>query len=212
MKTITVPDSWGEVSIRTYQELLQAEKDFERVSILIDEDPEEVKRYDPGSMGKLLTALSWTKQLPDRNRYKEFIEIDGVEYRLVSNLNGFSLGEWIDMDEYVRDFETNLHLVAAMLYRPVGEYRAEDVAARAELFRDRVNIGDIYGAFVFFSLVATKSTIAIQRYLTAKNLTQMKHLKKSGRDLRRRKRLKSGAGTGTPTIWRRGILQRWRMS
>lgn len=204
METIKVPDSWDEVTIGQYQELLESKKDFERVSVLIDQDPEDVRKYDPQSMARILKHLSWTQIPPDQNRYNRFIEVDGVEYRLVHNLNSFTLGEWIDMDEYVKDFNNNLHLVIAMLYRPAGEYRAEDVAGRANLFRDKVSIGQVYGAFVFFSLVATKSMLTTQLYSIRKLLIQMKQNMRKKKGWLKKGLQESGAGITMPTAWPKG--------
>lgn len=197
---VLIPESWNEVTVGQYQEFAQATNDVDRVSILLDEDPEVVRKCDPQSMTKILSNLSWVKNLPEQHKYKLFIEIDNVEYRLVHNLNGFSLGEWVDMDEYQKDPDNNLHLIFSMLYRPLGEYRSEDVKPRAELFRERAMIGDLYGSLVFFSLVAAKSTPSIQRYLIRTSLLKMKRRKKKENGSQTKEPQKNGAGTTTPTV------------
>lgn len=197
---IKVPDSWDEVTIGDYQEFAQATSDIERVSILLDQDPEDIRRYDVQSMNKVLNNLAWLKSLPDQNKYRLFIEVDDVEYRLVHNLNSFSVGEWVDMDEYQKEPEQNLHLIFAMLYRPLGEYRAEDVRARAELFKEKVPIGHVYGSLVFFSHVVTKSTLCIPRSLIRSMLMKTKHPKKKGKELQKNEPQKSGAGTTMHTV------------
>lgn len=199
-KKVKVPDSWDEVTVGQFQEFVESKRDYEKVSVLLDEDPEEVRKYDPQSMSRVAEALSWISALPDQNRYREFIEIDGVEYRLVKNLNGFSLGEWVDMDEYFKDEMRNLHLIFSMLYRPIGEYRAEDVQTRAELFQDKAMIGHLYGSLIFFSHVETKSTSCIQRSLILSYLRRMKQKRKEEKDSRKKEKLKSGHGTITPTV------------
>lgn len=197
---IELPDSWDEVTLGDYQEFTQAESDIERISILADQDPEDLKKLDLQSVNKILTQLSWVTKLPDQNRYNLFIEIDEVEYRLVHNLNGFSLGEWVDMDEYQKDVDKNLHLVLAMLYRPPGEYRSEDVRPRAELFKEKAMIGHVYGALLFFSHVVTKSTHNIQLSLIRSMIQKMKHLKKEEIDSLRKEPQKNGAGITMPTV------------
>lgn len=197
---IELPDSWDEVTLGDYQEFAQAQNDIERISILADQDPEDIKKLDAPSVGKILNHLSWVKKLPDQNRYKLFIEIDEVEYRLVHNLNGFSLGEWVDMDEYQKEPEKNLHLILAMLYRPEGEYRSEDVRPRAELFQDKAMIGHLYGALLFFSHVVTKSTPNIQRYLILSMIQKMKRQRREKKESQKKEPLKNGAGITMPTV------------
>lgn len=197
-KKIKVPDSWKEVTVGQYQELTEAKKDVDIISILLDEDPEDIKKWDGVSMGKVLSHLEWTKKLPD-NHYNRVIEIEGTKYNLVENLNGFSGGEWFDMEEYLSDFNGNLHLILAMLYRDNKEYDAEKVKDRAELFRDKLMIGDVNGCFVFFSHVARLSTITIQDCLIRQSLTRMKQQRKEGRGSKKKRLQRSGTGTGSFT-------------
>lgn len=197
--TVKIPDSWNEVTVGQYQELCQTSKDLDTVSILLDQDPEEVRKFDSASMGKIVSHLGWVKQLPDDKKYNAFVEVNGKEYRLIENLNSFTLGEWIDMEEYLNDFKTNIHLILAMLYRDRPGYDTEDNRERAELFRDNMMIGDVYGCFVFFSLVAAKSMTTIQHTLLQQTQTRMKHLKKDVKDLLKKKHLKNGVGTLMPT-------------
>jgi hypothetical protein len=200
MRKIKIPDSWEEVSIGDYQEFVQATSDIERVSIILDEDPEDIRKYDNQTMRTVLNHIIWTKTLPDQNKYNEFVEVDGIEYRLVKNLNGFSLGEWVDIDEYQKDIDTNLHLLFAMLYRPMGEYKSEDVRARGELFRERVQIGKVYGSLLFFSHVAAKSIVCIPRYLIQSGWKKMRLRKKKEKESQRKERQKNGAGITMPTV------------
>lgn len=49
-------------------------------------------------------------------------EFEGQLYGY-AHINQTSLGEYIDMEEYAKDPEANLHKLAAILYRPVTEHR-----------------------------------------------------------------------------------------
>jgi len=53
-KIITVPDGWADINIYTFQELknVKKKKIYETISILTDEDPEEVKTWDMASLFK----------------------------------------------------------------------------------------------------------------------------------------------------------------
>jgi len=198
-RTITVPDSWDEVSVGQFQEMCATEKDYERVSIVLDEDPEDVRKYSPESMARVIAGLSWIKKFPDESKYLTVIEVDGKEYFLIKNLQSFSLGEMVDMEEYLKDYNENLHLILAMLYRPAGEYRAEDVQGRADLFKEKLMIGQVYGATVFFSLVERKSILIIQHFLSQELLRKTKRQKKKENGWLRKRLQKNGVGIITPT-------------
>lgn len=192
--TIKVPEGWHEVTVGQFQEMNQTEKYHEVVSVLLDADPEDIRKMDPQSATRISELLGWIKTLPNEDHYKRFIEINGVEYRMIENLNGFCNGEWWDCEEYLKDFYENLHLLLAMIYRPSGEYKAEDVAKRGELFKEKMMIGDVYGSFVFFSHVVSKSTLTIQDYLNRQMLMKMRQSRKEEKESRKKKH--QGNGTG----------------
>lgn len=81
---------------------------------------------------------------------------NGVEYGFIPKLDDISVGEFIDLDEYIKD-GTQLHKIAAILYRPVikssGQYYDiepyEGTAKLADIMRG-VNYKVIIGALVFF--------------------------------------------------------------
>lgn len=195
---VKVPDSWDEVTVGQYQEIKQTDSDLEIVSILLDEDPEIIKKFDAHSMERILNCLGWIKSMPQENIYKAFIEVDGVEYRLVEDLSKFSLGEWIDMDEYLKDFTGNLHYILAMLYRN-EPYDTEVYKKNGELFAEKVMIGDIYGSFVFFSIVATKCMLTTRVYLMTQALMKGNLQKREKNGWMKKWPLRSGTGTTTLT-------------
>lgn len=205
---VKVPDSWDEVSIGQFQEIAELSKESKDhsltiASILLDKDPEEIRKYDPRSSEKIVNHLSWIGSYPNEGEYKQSLFIDDVEYRLIENLNGFSGGEWWDMEEYLLDFNANIHLIFAMLYRPLNDvYNNVECKKRAELFQDKIMIGDVYGSLVFFSLVVIKSIPLIQDYLaTNRKTTQEKPKKKSWKGLlkklKRERSILSGTGITT---------------
>lgn len=194
-----VPDSWDEVSVGQYQELANASKDYDLISILLDEDPEEVRKLDADSIARLLSHLSWIKKLPSEKTYNAFIEIDGVEYRLIENLNKFSIGEWSDIEDYYTDFKGNLHHILAMLYRDTPEYDTVSCRKRAELFKEKMMIGHVYGSFVFFSHVVKKSSNVIPLFSIQMSRQIMSQNQKGLRGWMKRRLLKNGTGTLTLT-------------
>lgn len=174
---INVPDSWNEVSVGKFQEISSLDnksKDYALnvVSFLIEQDPEIVRKYDSQSISKVIRHLEWAMKSPEENAYNTCIEIEGVEYKLIENLNGFTGGEWWDMEEYLANYDNNLHYIFAMLYRPDNStYNAEECKKRGELFKEKAMIGQLYGSLVFFSNVAKESTLTIPASL-------INHLKK----------------------------------
>lgn len=171
-KRITVPDSWNEVTIGQFQEIAELDRetkdyDIHVASILIDEDPDLIRKFDVNSTNAIMRHLEWVIKMPAEDSYKQEIEVDGITYEMIENLNGFSNGEWNDMEFYMEDRFKNFHLLVSMFYRPSGEeYSVSKVKKRAAVFAEKVMVGDIYGAMVFFSLVGKRSMLTTQDYLT----------------------------------------------
>jgi hypothetical protein len=179
--TIKVPDSWNEITIRQFMELSQLDRDskdysLNASSILLEKDPEEIRRYDPNSMAKIIRHLEWAMKYPDEKTYNQVIEIEGKEYFLIENINHFTGGQWWDMEEYLGKYNENIHNIFAMLYTDEKEYDSDKCKERGEFFLDNVMIGQVYGALVFFSIVEKESMIRIPIFLIPQ--TQKKHQKK----------------------------------
>lgn len=186
--TIKVPDSWNEITIRQFMDITQLDKDSKSysinvASIILEKDPEEIKKYDAGSIAKIIRHLEWAMKYPDEKEYNSVIEVNGKVYSLIENLNLFTCGQWWDMEEYLLDYNKNIHNIFAMLYTDDPEYDAMNCKQRGDLFLDSVTIGQVYGALVFFSIVEKESMIHIPGYLT--HQTQKKQMKKKSKGSRK---------------------------
>lgn len=175
IKTITTPDSWSEVNISQFQELSVTEDIFEKIAILTDEDPEELKLMDVASFGRLTAALAWVHILPNEDARKDMIVIDDIEYGFIDKLSSLSLGEWIDIENYLKDPIKNLHKLMAIFYRPLlttlkdgtritEDYDVTQARNNANTFLTKMNVSDCYGSLVFFSLIANDCLKTIQAY------------------------------------------------
>lgn len=195
IKTITTPDSWNEVNISQFQELSVTEDIFEKIAILTDEDPEELKLMDVASFGRLTAALSWVHILPNEDARKDVIVIDEIEYGFIDKLSSLSLGEWIDIENYLKDPIKNLHKLMAMFYRPLlttlkdgtritEDYDITQASNNANTFLTKMNVSDCYGSLVFFSLIANDCLKTIQAYFQVEILKNqlMKMNQKENKD------------------------------
>ncbi len=169
MKNIKIPQGWDQVNLNQFIELSQVTTNdiadsINIISILTDLDSDDVMKMDTTELKSIIAELSWMNILP-ANIFKHTIKIDGVEYGIIPNLNDMTVGEWVDLEEFINDYPNNLNKVMAVLYRPViynvndttrfiEKYDAKTVIERSVLFGDNMMISDVYGASVFFSLTA----------------------------------------------------------
>lgn len=205
MKTIKVPDSWNEVTIEKFQEINSIQdnssRSLEIISILIDQDIEEIRKYDMQSLNRIVDALSWCDNLPSDNHTPSF-EIDGTTYDMVK-MSSFSVGEWSDLEEYFTDSIVNLHKILAVFYREDSKpYDTDSAEKRAELFRQRVTVGQTYGTVVFFCNIERDCMKTIAVYFQLQTLLmKMKSQKpKQKKRLGWISKLGIGSGDGTHTF------------
>jgi hypothetical protein len=104
-------------------------------------------------------------------KFQDKFKLDGVEYGFIPNLEELSLGEYIDLETYLKE-EKDLHKVAAVMYRPIIKqykdlYDIEGYSAsikRQELMK-RAPIGVISQAVVFFYNIANELLMDSPHYL-----------------------------------------------
>ena len=75
---------------------------------------------------------------------------------MVKDIKKISLGEYADLDEYMKNSIKNLHYISAILIREVenGElvkYNSDKLEDRALIFREKMSIEQLLGVFNFFS-------------------------------------------------------------
>lgn len=236
-KKINVLDGWHEVTIGQYQEISLLSNDnatarmIEVVSILTNEDPNDINKMEITSLNKVMNHLEWINKLPNDANYKPIITIDGIEYGFISRLTDLTVGDWIDLEHYLMDANVHMDKIFAILYRPlITAFNDRDrllenefgnsFEERALIFKNKAMIGDVYGAFVFFSLIVNESMKTIQAYLVHQIAkTEMTNLemktkiqKKKGLKLnyKIKKIYKVICGLALSTIWLKVILPKWR--
>lgn len=193
---ITIPKSWTEITIKTWQELnaVQSESELtnliERIAILSDCDPQDIRNLDMKEFNKLTDELKWLgSDLPKEINLK--IEIDGKKYGMIPDLNFISTGEFVDIENWKDNSTENIHLIAAVLWRPIikeeedgsyliSKHKPEGFMRRAELFNNKLKITDIWGAVLFFSSFGLQFLEIIQDYLVEEGkITEVKKTKKT---------------------------------
>jgi hypothetical protein len=164
-----LPTSWDEVSLGQYAKLMLVVEKEEVSEIELMVGSLEALADIPGGLLtkapiKLLReAYNQLEELTSTMPNKELsrvVEIDGIEYGIIPDFDELSLGEFVDIDNYLQDSYNNLSKIFAVLYRPIidrkGEqyiiedYELKDIIKRRELFSERLSMDTIYGGLVFF--------------------------------------------------------------
>jgi len=216
MKTIHLPDSWAEVTMRQFQELESTDSIVEKIAILADEDSEVIKKMDIESFKRVSNALNWVHTMPEEKAIEDTITIDEVKYNMIK-LSDLTLGSWTDIEHYLKEPIQNLHKLMAIFYLPEGESQYDSVSARgrAELFLEKMTVNDAYGTLVFFSLIEKKCLTTIRDYFQIQILInqvneELKQKSKESKEKRKKRKLISGLGSFLRTTWSKVTSLRWK--
>jgi hypothetical protein len=214
MKQINIPDNWNEVSISQYQQIADIKESENKavkiIAILAAEKEEDVMLYDLHSINKVYSALAWIEKMPDSANYKPIIEIDEEKYGFINRLSDLSLGEWIDLEYYLMDIPKNMHKIFSVLYRPlvaatndrhrtIYQYNTGEALQRSEIFKAKMNVGDVYGALVFFCLIERECIKSLRSYFLKERANKMT------------KAIRCLGGLISRIVFPKAISQRWAM-
>jgi hypothetical protein len=159
---LTIPTSLNEIKLAQYQKFLSIAKDNEESEFLqqkmvqlfcgIDlKDVAAIRYKDVAEITVNINNL-FTKE----NRFIQRFKMGGVEFGFIPNLDEMSTGEYMDLDNYITDWDT-MHNAMAVLYRPItnklgNKYEIEEYKGSityADVMR-HAPLDVVLGAMVFF--------------------------------------------------------------
>ena len=133
---LTVPSKLSEITLGQYQKFAKiSEKDQEEdflqkkmIEIFCGVPLKYVDNFKYTSIKKVTTVL--VQMFKEKTNLIERFTMDGVEYGFIPKLDDMSFGEYADLDQLMKDWDT-MDKALAVLYRPVkksysGRYIIEE--------------------------------------------------------------------------------------
>ena len=172
---LTVPSDLSEISLKQYQKFLKLQDSNEdsyflqckMIEIFCNLDAKSVRMLKVGDANRVVEVLNnmFEKQ-PELIRT---FKIDGVEYGMIPNLDEISLGEYIDLDTYIGDWQ-NMQIAMNVLYRPINEKIGEkytiveyDVDAKEKL--EHIPMDIVLGSIFFLYNLGIELSMVMVDYL-----------------------------------------------
>ena len=122
LRTISVPTVWADIKLKDFQRFIGANPTEENaedlaLAIFCGIDKDEQSSFPVGELNDIKTIIAgvFTENPP----LQRFVTIDGVKYGFHPKLEDISLGEFVDLEEYMKDPIKNAHKWMGVLYRPV---------------------------------------------------------------------------------------------
>ena len=186
-KKFKLINSWSDVTLERWLKLIEfqtgskTQEAEETISAMSDIPKQLISQLSLKDVAVIMEKIA-ELQARQNSSLKKIIEIDGVEYGFHPNLDDITLGEYADLETFIKiGIEDNLPEVMAILYRPIVEkendvYTIEsyggDLTIRAEKMK-KMTAEQVQSALVFFYAFVNELSQTSESYLTMK-LKEMK--------------------------------------
>ena len=199
-ETFNLIDSWSDVTLEKWAELVslnegtKSKEALETISAMSDIPKQLINQLSLYDVAGIMGAISKMQQEAN-NELQNIIEIDGVEYGFHPQLSDITLGEYADLETFIKEgVDKSLPEIMAVLYRPITEKKGKhytiaaydgDIRLRAESMKE-MKAEQVQSALVFFWSFAKQLLIILPLYLMEQTEVivkqqQMKPLQVNGR-------------------------------
>lgn len=179
---INVPTNLNEITLGQYQKFIKIQKDNgdgtfvaqKMIEIFCGIDLKDTFKIKITDMNEIIKILNDLLEIKPNliNRF----EMDNVAYGFIPILEDISLGEYVDIESYMQDWD-NMHKAMSVLYRPVTEaYRdkyniVEYEAKETDVMKD-MPLDVCFSAVVFYNLGIELSSNMMD-YLTVEQVSSL---------------------------------------
>ena len=190
---VLVPNSLGEITLKQYQKFLKIQKENDdayfmqckMIEIFCNLDSKAVRNLKLSDADKIVNILNlmFEKKPKLINTFK----LGNIEYGFIPNLEDISLGEYVDLDTYMGDWE-NMHIAMNVLYRPIKDkikdkYIIEEYDTELKDKLDEIPLDIVLGSVFFLYNLGLELSTVIVNYLEGEevnSLMQEQIFQKSG--------------------------------
>ena len=164
VKEFSLINSWSDVTLSTWLQLIdfetgtKTEEATETIAALSDIPKKLIKELSLSDVAVIMSKIGELQAKQD-TKLKRIIEINGVEYGFHPDLDSISLGEYADIEQFIKNgIDKQLPELMAVLYRPIKLKKNDiyiiepydgDIRLRAEEMK-LMSAEQVQSALVFF--------------------------------------------------------------
>ena len=182
VESFNLINSWSDVSLSTWLSLIdfetgtKTEEATETIAALSDIPKKLIKELSLSDVAVIMSKVGELQAKQD-TKLKRIIEINGVEYGFHPDLDSISLGEYADIEQFIKNgIDSSLPELMAVLYRPVKLKKNDiyiidsydgDIRLRAEEMK-QMSAEQVQSALVFFYTLGKVLSEIMPLYLMEK--------------------------------------------
>lgn len=190
-QTLTIPENLGDITLESYQRFLDVAEDSSEqfirekmIQVFCGVELKYIQHIPSKDFLEITDGI--TKILSETPELKRTFKLNGVEYGFIPNLDKMSLGEFIDLDTYIGNWQ-KLDIAMSVLYRPITKRKGDNY--RIKPYKGKVNedfkslpLDVVIGSMLFFWSIGNQLLNYTANYLpqVAQHPTVQKVLMKNG--------------------------------
>ena len=178
VKQFKLINSWEDVTLEKWLQLelktdSKTEEATETIAALSNIPKQLIKELALKDVAVIMSKISELQNKQD-TKLKRIIEIDGVEYGFHPDLDSITLGEFADLETFIKGgIENHLPEICAVLYRPIKEKKNDiyiidaydgDIRLRVEEMK-KMSAEQVQNALRFFFVLGKEFSKILPLYL-----------------------------------------------
>tara|TARA_R110002020_G_scaffold441835_1_gene652879 strand:- start:354 stop:998 length:645 start_codon:yes stop_codon:yes gene_type:complete len=180
---LNIPESLNEITLGQYQKWVKITEGKELNSFFQQKMIEifcksrliDTLRMKAKDINEITLGLN--KIFEAKPTLKTLCEINDKEFGFIPKLDDMSFGEYIDLDNYLADWD-NMHLAMGVLFRPVkfkknNEYIIEKYETASKYDMKQMPLDVVMGSLVFFWNLKTELLKHIANYLSKQEVVKL---------------------------------------
>tara|TARA_R100000541_G_scaffold33619_1_gene42215 strand:- start:7651 stop:8304 length:654 start_codon:yes stop_codon:yes gene_type:complete len=182
---LIIPNSLAEISLKQYQKFLKIQENntdayflqCKMIEIFCNLDAKSVRLLKLSDADKIVHILNnMFENKPDLVRT---FRLNNIEYGLIPDFDAMSLGEYIDLDTYIGDWE-NMLIPMNVLYRPIknkiqDKYIIKEYDVNSKEKLEEVSLDVVLGSIFFLYHLGIDLSKVMMDYLEQHRMDNSMH-------------------------------------
>ena len=190
---LIVPNSLKEITLKQYQKFIKIQKENDdpyflqckMIEIFCNLDSNAVRNIKLSDADKIVNVLNL--MFEEKPKLINTFKLGKIEYGFIPKLEDISLGEYVDLDTYMGDWD-NMHIAMNVLYRPItkkikDKYLIEEYNTESKDKLDEIPLDVVLGSVFFLYNLGMELSTVMLNYLEEEevnNLMQQQTFQKNG--------------------------------
>jgi len=172
---LTIPSDLSEISLKQYKKFLKIQESNEdsyflqckMIEIFCNLDAKSVRLLKLADADKVVQILN--KMFEAKPQLIRTFKLGNIEYGIIPSLDEISLGEYVDLDTYMGDWQ-NMQIAMNVLYRPIkerigGKYLIKEYDVESKDILQEIPMDVVFGSIFFLYNLGIDLSKAMMDYL-----------------------------------------------